>query len=191
MSKYTKWAIIWSIPLFAFISIYATMKYDEGNIYWMAANLLVSNRLGHGSDALYEFGIPWFGQPVEMHGAIDAGGSLDYNFVDCIYVQYLVRFGFLFLGFILYLYMNMAKKAARRNDSVLLIAILIVGITGIIAQYAFHYMFCVLPLAILAEQEFLEKRNYANSFTKPAVRQQLRRKPATVCTDESPAGHGA
>ena len=170
MSKYTKWCIIASLPLFAFISIYATMAYDESNIYWMAANLLVSNRLGHGSDALYEFGIPWFGQPVEMYGAIDAGGGLEYNFVDCIYVQYLIRFGFLFVCILLYLYMKMGIKAIQRNDVVFLIAFLIVAFSGVIAQYAFDYKFCVLPLALLATHEQIKHINDANSTSKFAIR---------------------
>ena len=191
MSRFTKWCVIVSLPLFAFISIYATMAYDERNLFWFAANLLVSNRLGHGSDALYEFGIPWVGQPVEMHGAIDAGGLAEYNFVDCIYVQYLIRFGFFFLGILIYMYMKMAIKAARRDDMVFLIAILIVGFSGVIAQYAFDFKFCVLPLALLVAHEQFNHCNYENSTLKPSVRQQLRRKPATVRIDESPSGHGA
>ena len=148
-----KLCMILSVPFFAVLSIWATFSYDPSNLYWIASDILLSGRLGLGYDAISEFGISWLGQPVEMHGAIDAGGLMEYNFVDSSYVQFLIRYGIVFISFLVLLFMRLSADAAKRNDNVLLIAIMIAGITGIVAQFVFDYKYCVLLLALVAVHE--------------------------------------
>lgn len=148
-----KLCMILSVPFFAVLSIWATFSYDPSNLYWFASDILLSGRLGLGYDAISEFGISWLGQPVEMHGAIDAGGLMEYNFVDSSYVHFLIRYGIVFISFLVLLFMRMSADAAKRNDNVLLIAIMIAGITGIVAQFVFDYKYCVLLLALVAVHE--------------------------------------
>lgn len=150
ISSITKKVLIFSLPFFAVTSIWATIDYEPTNLYWFAANIVLSNRLQYGADAINEFGISWLGQPVEMHGAIDAGGMAEYNFVDCSYVQFLIRYGVVFISLIVFLFIRMSLSAVSRDDRVLLFAIMIAGVSGIIAQFVFDYRYCVLFLALMA-----------------------------------------
>lgn len=163
VGKFVKSYLIVSILFFVLISIWATLAYDPSNLYWLGANLLLSNRLQLGSDAILEFGISWFGQPVEMHGALDAGGMNEYNFVDSTYVQYLIRYGVVSSVLLIILLCKIAINAMRKNNIVLLFAIFLVGLSGIFAQFVYDFRFCVILLAFMAThnqvQYYYEDRN--------------------------------
>jgi len=158
IGTFIKWGAVFSIPIFAIMSIWATYAYEPSDPIWFIINFLVSNRLNHGADALYEFGITWFGQPVEMYGAIDAGGLAEYNYVDSSYVQYFICYGVLFTIIIVYLFFIMTKRAAQRGDNTLLFAFFVAGVSGIIAQFLFEYRYCVLILALMASHVPLKLR---------------------------------
>lgn len=163
VGKFVKWSIIVSIPLSVLISLWATMSYEPSNLYWFGANYLFSNRLQLSSDAVIEFGISWFGQPVELHGALDAGGGNEYNFVDNSYIQFLIRYGIIFNVLLLFLLCKIAIKAMKKDDVVLLFAIFVVGLSGIFAQFVYDFRFCVILLAFMAThnqvQYYYEDRN--------------------------------
>lgn len=177
VGKFVKWSIIVSILLFVFLSIGATLAYESSNLYWFGANVLLSNRLQLGSDAIMEFGISWFGQPVEMHGALDAGGLNEYNFVDCSYVQCLLRYGVITVACLVLMYCKMAIQSLRRNDMVLLFASFLVGISGIIAQFVFEYRYCVLLFAFFASHSLQNAHSSAslNNDKRPTDSSQNKR----------------
>lgn len=141
-------SLVWGIPIFALISVYATFKYDSSNLIWFGADVLLSGRLSLGNDAIYDYGFSLLGQPIEMYGQLNAGGAAVYNFVDCSYVQYYLRYGIVLVTIIIYLYYRIGKDALRRSDLCLLSALFIAGLSGVIAQFVFDLRFCILLVAI-------------------------------------------
>lgn len=161
----TRMAFILSIPVFAIVSILATLSYDNSNSLWLTLNLMLSNRLSHGFEAIEEYGISWLGQPVKFYGAINVEAGVQTNFVDSVYVNYLIRYGVVTICFYVYLFYLITVKALKRNDRILLFAIVIAGISGIIAQFLFETSFSVLILALFAKHNILDNKSKVRCVT--------------------------
>lgn len=151
------WGAILSVPLFALISIIATISYDDSNLNWFVINLLLTNRLSHANNALADYGVSWFGQPTEFHGAIDTEIDTDYNFVDCSYMLYLFRYGIVAILIFVLIYCVIAYQASRRKDYVFLFAVFITGLSGVITQFIFDIKYCCLFLAFIASHNYCIK----------------------------------
>ena len=147
--KFLLKSLIITIPLFALLSMYATLAYDEGDISWVAVNLVFSNRLALGLDAIEQYGIPWLGQYILMVGA-DAG-MMEYNYVDSSYVQAYLLWGIVLTTTLIFIFVKMNASAYKRRDSIFLFAVLLAGLSGISSQYLFQIYHCPLLLALFAQ----------------------------------------
>ena len=159
-SKYLLQILIFTIPLFAILSMYATIFYDEGDLYWIAVNLVFTNRLDIGQDALEQYGIPWLGQYVQMVGG-DAN-TFDYNYVDSSYVQAYLLWGIVLTTGLIVLFIMMCLSAYKRKDLAFLLAILLAGLSSVSSQYLFQIMHCPLLLALFAEHFTIESESLNN-----------------------------
>ena len=152
VSRFLVFFMVYSIPFFCVLSILATIAYDSSNLFWIGADLLLSNRLSLGHSAIEDVGVPLFGQVYKMYGAGNAGfGDAEYNFLDCAYVQSFVVCGFLFSLVLICLYVFICKNALTRRDYPLMMAILLSGIAGVIAPYTFNLKYCILLVAIVSK----------------------------------------
>lgn len=96
------WATL--IPIFLLcggVSLVLTFCYDS-NIPWMRRlNTALEGRLNLGRKSLSLFGVELFGKEIEWVGnGLDSEGmavQADYNYVDCMYVKILQRYGIVFL----------------------------------------------------------------------------------------------
>lgn len=167
LSFITRIAFNLSIPIFAIISIYATLSYDSSNNFWFSLNLLLSGRLSLGFEAIEEYGISWLGQPVKFYGALNMEAGVQANFVDSVYVNYLVKYGIISICLYVYLFYLITVKAVKRNDKVLLFAIVIAGISGIIAQFLFDPFFSVLILALFAKHNIPDNKSNISYVMHP------------------------
>lgn len=146
-----KYGIMLSIPVFALISLIATVRYDNSDIYWLGADLILSHRLEYSQDAMIKYGFPLFGQEVTFYGFGNAGaGANSYDYVDSSYLQYLIRWGVLMICILLLSYYKISKNALKRNDLSLSLAVVLAGISGIITQFLFNLGYCVLLIALFA-----------------------------------------
>ena len=145
---------IFSVPIFGAISIYATINYDDSDLSWVAADIILSGRLSLGYEAIQDVGIPWLGQIFKMYGAGNSGtGVTEYNFLDCAYIQSIVIWGIILTGIWVYAYVVISIKAKRSHNYVLMSAIFISSISGVIAPYLYNLKYCILLLAIFAIDE--------------------------------------
>lgn len=141
--------LVFSIPFCAALSLFTTLAYDEGDLFWVAVNLIFSNRLELGLDAIEQYGIPWLGQYILMVGA-DAG-MMEYNYVDSSYVQAYLLWGVVLTTVLILIYVKMNLSAYKRRDVVFLFAVLLAGLSGISSQYLFQIYHCPLLLALFAQ----------------------------------------
>ena len=118
--------LIVSVPLFAALSLWASIAYDSSDLLWVGTDLLLSGRLKLGNDAICSVGIPWFGQFFKMYGAGNAGmGDTEYNFLDCAYIQSFVIWGIILTCIWVFAFSIISKKAHVRKDWVLMSAVFI------------------------------------------------------------------
>lgn len=165
ISKFFIWFMILSVPLFSLISIFTTMAYDSTDNSWFIINLLLSGRLSLGLNAINDYGISWFGQPTEFYGAIDSVSREEYNYVDCSYILFLLRYGIFSLILLVLLFSAIAFQASKRKDNILLFGVFVVGLSGVISQFLFDIKFCVLLLAFMASHRQNKKtKEYNNSI---------------------------
>ena len=91
-----------AFPLCGFTAILLTIAFHQGLPFMSKMNDWTSNRLAQQTDAFYEYGIHLFGHAFEMRGLTSVYPVLNYNYVDCSYMQLLLRCGVLvFLAYMI------------------------------------------------------------------------------------------
>ncbi|SET90538.1 hypothetical protein SAMN05443270_1965 [Lacrimispora sphenoides] len=135
-----KWRYFWrrfgmvSMPLFALISFVCTKYYNEENKVLKLVNKVISNRLSLGKQGLDTYPVTLWGQVVDMVGA---GGSdqwpTDYFFIDNSYIHILLRFGFVFVGALLVVYVLCCYR--HKGDIYFLFAVALIAINCVIAHH--------------------------------------------------------
>lgn len=93
-------AMALSFVFFAVFSIVLTVKYDPNSQWMYSVNMTLGNRLSLGKEAIISNGIHLFpnanmeliGSGLDLYGVKDTGV---YNYVDCFYLQLLLKYGIL------------------------------------------------------------------------------------------------
>lgn len=145
-----KWILIYCVSIFFFVSLLSTLLYDETDLLWVGTDILLSGRLHYGLDAIQEYGFSFFGQDILFVGGGFSGGTLEYNYVDNAYVQFLLRWGWIVMAVFLMAYIQTCKNALKNRDYVLLFAIFVAGASSLITQFLFYLHYSVLILALCA-----------------------------------------
>ena len=113
------------------LTIYLSVK--QMNSFFNEINELFSNRLCQMIDFYRKYGIHLLGQPIEtvsIHYVAENGGV--WLGLDTSYMNYLLRYGFIFMLLISYCYIksgNFIKKKDLLIDAIYIIFICIMGIT--------------------------------------------------------------
>lgn len=142
---------ILSVPIFLIISIVTIALYDSNNIEWYTINMFFSNRLTITKEMLTQYGIPWLGQYFKVYSSARDDGEL-YNYIDSSYWQMLLIYGVIYTSLVLLGYIILSIHATKKADYALLFAILIAGISGIIAQHFMEFYMNPLLLGIFAKK---------------------------------------
>lgn len=115
-----------SHPIAAISSIVLTALYNPKNLLLSKLNSALTGRLYYGNKAIKSFGYSLFPKKIELIGnGLDVYGLKtigEYNYVDCLYLQSLLRYG-LFLFIILLFFLTYAGYCAyKKRDYVFLLA---------------------------------------------------------------------
>jgi len=140
----------YSMPAFAAFSIFITAMFRKGNAFWETLDdFLFHSRLGLGKKGMEEYGFSLFGQYIEMIGA---GGSTkkagSYFFLDCSYVNTLLRFGTVILFLLIGIYIYCCMK--NRKDLYFLYAVALISLNSVIAHHMIEIEYNPFMLAVLA-----------------------------------------
>lgn len=140
--------------LFIPLSVYFTNSYEDGDLTWMALDLVFSGRLRLGNEAIQEHGFCLLGQYVEMIGCAEVvEGVIDTNYIDNSYIQLFVIHGFVFATLIIGTIAVLAFRALKWRYDYVIIAIFIVSIEGVVAH---HYMMLEFNPLLLSCTALLE-----------------------------------
>lgn len=153
ISLFVKRFFVFSVLIFAIISLYTTFAYDATNLNWIVIDTILSGRLSIAQETLMKYGIPWFGQYFVLYGTGNTDIFNAYDYVDSSYTQFYMRWGWILTSLIIYLHYKIGKRALKRNDAVLLLALFLAGMIGVICQFLFHIGYCVLLLALCSSHK--------------------------------------
>ncbi len=144
-------------PIFALITYFVTVCYDNSNINWIGLDVIMSGRLSLGYNAIQDVGIPWFGQIFKMYGAVNSSSDSEYNYLDSSYIQSLVIWGLILTIVWISTYVAISYKAYKRKDIVLMFAVFLTAFVGIIAQFSCSMTYCILLIAAVASHNTITR----------------------------------
>lgn len=125
--------------------IFTSRFYSPDNPYQSFLNDITTQRLKLGKKIFDYYDVQLFGQYIEMHGN---GGTtekpIDYTFIDCSYINILMRFG---IGvFILILILLMILMWQNYSNLLLLMLLTVICVHSMMEHHLFeiHYNFTLL-----------------------------------------------
>lgn len=114
---------------------------------WMKTlNSKLVNRLLYGSNAVKEYGISLFGQRITFQGnALTSSGvktaMLHYSYVDCLYLQVLLRYGIVFSVIVLVLLTMTMIRLYKQHEYYLLLILFLLAVHAMIDDLIFYLCF--------------------------------------------------
>ena len=123
-----------AFPLCAIIAIMLTIAFHEGIPFALKVNEWTSTRLALQSEAFYENGIHLLGYPFAMRGYTSSLPTLNYNYVDCSYLQLLLRYGILIFFLYMLLWPLMTEAAIKAGKYRLSLGLALIALHSLSEQ---------------------------------------------------------
>lgn len=156
---------ITAFPL-GLLTSYATSKfYNYSNHLLVQMNTILSNRLMLGNQALEQYPISFGGQRIFMngYGGISGYNSIreieNYFMIDSSYLRILLIYGILGTSLAVFIYTLLSLKIIKKRDVFLSIAIILLCIHEVVAQFALNIGYNVFPLLIFSFYDFAKNDN--------------------------------
>ena len=144
-----------SYPVAALISVLATLFYSSSNMLFSRLNSpsLLGGRLSLGKQALEKYGISIFGNDVYLQGnSLSTTGEYtrisDYNYVDSLFIQMLIRYGLIFLIMFIVVMTLCIRKCIEIGWISLALVLSIIAIHCIIDDYSLQLFFNPLLFSV-------------------------------------------
>ncbi len=119
-----KWLWVVAPFIICIFSILLHALYQTESEFWIALDNLLHTRLQLGRAGINNYGIKAFGNNIVWVGYANAADGT-YNFVDCSYLQILLRSGILALILIMAVYTYIVWRGIKKNDYYLVFVTLI------------------------------------------------------------------
>lgn len=157
--KWTKiyfgWKKIWMrvgvciMPILTMLALILAYQYNPSNEMLVNIDEFSTGRVSLSNMGLKEYGVKLFGQDVPMVGF---GGTTewpkDYFFIDCSYLNILLRYGLVFLVFVLLAYSYICIK--NKDNTEFLFLIIILSISSIIDHHLLETAYNPFGFALFA-----------------------------------------
>lgn len=129
----------WVFPIFALLSLIASLAYDPALAGWDWLNDILANRLSQTHAALFDYGVMPFGQelPLAGNGLTPDGvleqvtGTFDTNFIDNSFMYILLHLGWITLVAAISIFFLLGKRAAIVRDKYLTLALFVMALHAI------------------------------------------------------------
>ena len=187
-TRHLKGLLIAGAGLIAAVSVVGYFLFDPATAFWSKIDTFLTSRMTLGSEALAEYGVKVFGQPITWIGNGLGKETGAYNYVDCSYMQILLQYGVIVLVAIMALYTIGVIRSIREQDYWTVCLIGIVCIYSITEPYLLNLAVVPIPLlavALVGEEGIVYKKEWlAEIFYTPPSKQQEAvppgEKPASV-----------
>lgn len=144
----------YSICLAAFIIVYVTYSFyrDTSSDLYNLINIITSNRLSLGADAIESHGFSLFGQEFEFYFHNDRHG---YNFIDSSFMQLLIIYGLFYFIFILFCHIRVSSIYMKSKFIYIPIAISMISLHSILFQGLFSFEYNPFYLGLFAVKDII------------------------------------
>ena len=154
--------LVFSVLFAAFFSIFISFKYNPEDPTFYKINQILVDRLSLGNNSIKKYGISLFKRSIYWNGqGLDAYGNPlngTYEYVDCMYLRCLIRYGLIFnlivLAYFTYC-LNIIRK--KENYRLLVVFALLSGLC-MIDDLSRFFPFCSMWLLL-----GIEAFNYAEN----------------------------
>lgn len=163
--KRVMYMLVFSFVLFAIISIVMTYNYNPKIAWQSNLNKILGNRLELGKASLKEYGISLLGEKIEWAGnGLNPFGEYvteEYNFVDCLYIRVVQRYGIIFFSLVMILLTKAMHITYKKNYFQLLFASAIVALHCVTDDLSLllYYNFVWIPLGLTIYYDFVKEKN--------------------------------
>lgn len=144
--------LVFSFPILCLISVYVTYNYDYSSHIFRNIDEFLGGRLHLGKASLSEYEINLFGNDTKYIGAgLNMNGKKTkgkYNYVDCMYINLLEKYGIIFNAIFLGLLTYLSYKAWSDKDYILIIILSGLALHGVIDDLEIYLYFNVFWLSI-------------------------------------------
>ena len=157
--------LIFSFVLFAVISIAVTYNYNPKIAWQSNLNKILGNRLKLGKASLKEYGVSLLGEKITWSGnGLSAFGEYtteEYNFVDCLYIRVVQRYGIIFFSLVMILLTKAMHITYKKKYFQLLFACAIVALHCVTDDLSLflYYNFMWIPLGLTLYYDFVKEKN--------------------------------
>ena len=150
--KIISFLLIFSFPICAVSSIYVTTIYDSSNNTLWDLDVFLGGRLSKGKNSFQQYNINLFGHKTEYIGnGLDKYGQrdmLEHNYVDCLYVNMLEKYGILFNIVFLSLLTYAMYRSLKEKKYILFAILIFYALHGIIDDLEIYLYYNAFWLAI-------------------------------------------
>lgn len=165
---FCKQPVAYTFIALALISLAGTVAYSPNSQLMVVLDNILTNRLAFSSKGLWEYGITLFGQPLPMQGW---GGSQkvwgDHVFyLDCSYINILLRCGMVPLLVVLWLLTRNLQRAQHRNNSALAACLILIAINSVINEHLIDVTYDPFLFALLASSTHARHLNEWSEFSQ-------------------------
>ena len=144
--------LIFSFPILCITSLIVTLNYDYSNSTMRELNDYLGGRLYLGKSSLADYKINAFGNNTKYIGAgLDINGKRSvqkYNYVDCMYINLLEKYGVIFNIIFLGLLTYLSYKSWKKRDYTMLIILAGLALHGVIDDLEIYLYYNVFWMSI-------------------------------------------
>lgn len=152
--------MLFAFPICAAISIGITTAYDSSKAWMELLNVILGSRLRLGNRAILEWGYTMFGQNVSWHGwGLDVNGAvselsiMDYNYVDCGYLNLVLHYGVIVFAICMIVLTVAMFRGYRKKNYYLLILLTFVALHAMIDDLIIYLYYNTLWFVAAARIE--------------------------------------
>ena len=143
-----------AFPFFALLMIFLTWAYRQGFPFALRLDEWNHYRLSLAAAAWDNYGIHLFGFPFPLNGAgFSTAPNPDYNYVDCSYMQMLLRYGVFSLAMFMVLWPLMTHTAVRSKKTRLSLGLALIAFHSVSEQRFLdidYNLFLAAPFAVFS-----------------------------------------
>lgn len=112
------------IPLCVILSFVFPVLYSKNVPAIVALDTITSTRISLGAQALEKYDVRLFGQLINFNYTVSGSYNSNalYFYIDSSYLKYILLYGIIFIGIILYLYHKMIQYVVRNKEIYILLS---------------------------------------------------------------------
>ena len=141
------------VVFFASVMIYLTYQYRiDGSEVYEILDLILSGRLRLGSDALFDEGIPFFGQHYLQIGG--EASAIAYNFIDCSYLVWLIIYGIFFFILAMSSLTYICFRSVNSREYLIAIIMSLLALQGSLVSIFLNFAYNPFFMALFADWDY-------------------------------------